>query len=128
MAFEVNQVFNLANELTMKACRNYSDAGAVKPAWLSAFDVQKLTSGIQKERGYLIGSATAQEIIAVHAKARKQFKKAKLRWRVSSGSKRSLGYVPFKSRAAKWVNGQVKQGESFIRTSVRIKHVKSCVI
>ena len=108
MAFETNQVFNLANELSIKACRNYSDAGAVKPVWLSAFDIQKQTSGIQKERGFVIGSATVQEMIAIHAKARKQFKKAKLRWRVSSGSKRSLGFVPFKSRAAKWVNGQIK--------------------
>lgn len=108
MAFEVNQVFNHANELTMKASRNYSDAGAVKPVYLSAFDVQKMTSGIQKERGYIIGSATVQEVIAIHAKARKQFKRPKLRWRVSSGSKRSLGFIPFKSRAAQWKNGQVK--------------------
>lgn len=92
----------------MKANRNHSDPGPVKPEWLSAFDVQKLTAGIQKARGYLIGSATVQEIIAVHAKARKQFKRAKLRWRVSSGSKRSLGFIPFKSRAAQWRNGQVK--------------------
>ncbi|GHA10148.1 transposase [Oceanisphaera arctica] len=92
----------------MKAGRNDSDLGPVKPVWLSAFDVQKLTAGIQKERGYRIGSATVQEIIAVHAKARKQFKRAKLRWRVSSGVKRSLGFIPFKSRAAKWHNGQIK--------------------
>ena len=108
MAFEVNQVFNHANELTMNAYRNCSEVGAVKPVWLSAFDIQKKTSGIQKERGFLIGSATVQEIIAIHAKARKQFKRSKLRWRVSSGSKRSLGFVPFKSRAATWANGQVK--------------------
>ncbi|MGO1246697.1 MAG: hypothetical protein ACTILC_11845 [Oceanisphaera sp.] len=31
MAFEVNQVFNHANELTMKANRNHSDLGPVKP-------------------------------------------------------------------------------------------------
>ena len=69
MAFEVNQVFNYANELTMKANRNYSGVGAVKPVWLSAFDVQKMTSGIQKERGFIIDSATVQEIIAIHAKS-----------------------------------------------------------
>lgn len=40
MAYEVNQCFNLANELTMKASRNYSDAGAVRPVWMSAYDVQ----------------------------------------------------------------------------------------
>ena len=108
MAFEVNQVFNLANELSMTAYRNYSDQGPIVPAWLSAFDIQKKTAGIQQERGFKIGSASVQEIIAIHAKARNQFKKAKLRWRVSSGSKRSLGFIPFKSRAAKWINGQVK--------------------
>ena len=47
-------------------------------------------------------------MIAIHAKARNQFKKSKLRWRVSGGSKRSLGFIPFKSRAATWKNGQVK--------------------
>ncbi|MGY6511871.1 RNA-guided endonuclease InsQ/TnpB family protein [Vibrio parahaemolyticus] len=108
MAFEVNQVFNHANELSMKASRNYSEIGPIKPVWLSAFDIQKITSGIQKDRGFLIGSSTVQEIIAIHAKARKQFKRSKLRWRVSSGSKRSLGFIPFKSRTAKWNNGQVK--------------------
>ena len=108
MAFETNQIFNLANEVTSNAYRNCCEYGAQKPVWLSAFDVQKLTAGIGKERGYLIGSATIQEIIAIHAKARSQFKRSKLRWRVSSGSKRSLGFVPFKSRAATWRNGQVK--------------------
>ena len=108
MAFEVNQVFNLANELTMKACRNYSDAGAVKPVWLSAYDVQKPVLVERKERGFLIPSHTAQEVCAKHHQARKQFKKAKLRWRVSTGSKRSLGWIPFKKGSAKWVNGQVR--------------------
>jgi IS605 OrfB family transposase len=34
---------------------------------------------------------------AEFATRRKQFKKAKLRWRVSKGAKRSLGWVPFKA-------------------------------
>lgn len=42
-------------------------------------------AGIQKERGYIIGSATVQEVIADHGKARKQFKRSRLRWRVSGG-------------------------------------------
>ena len=81
MAFEVNQVFNLANEITSAA---YSNAGAFGPQklqWLSAFDVQKMTAGIQKERGYSIDSATVQEVIADHGKARKQFRRSRLRWR-----------------------------------------------
>ncbi len=108
MAFEVNQVFNLANELTTKASHNYSDIGAVKPVWLSAYDVQKPILQARRERGFIIPSHTAQEICAKHHQARKQFKKAKLRWRKSSGSKRSLGWIPFKKGSAKWVGGQVR--------------------
>ncbi|MCT8348513.1 transposase [Photorhabdus temperata] len=108
MAYEVNQVFNLANEITRKAYSHAGEFGAQKPQWLSAFDVQKQTAGIQKEKGWIIGSATVQEVIAEHGKARKQFKRAKLRWRVSGGAKRSLGWIPFKSRAATWHNGQIK--------------------
>lgn len=108
MAFEVNQVFNLANEITSAAYSNAGEFGAQIPKWLSTFDVQKLTAGIQKERGYSIGSATVQEVIADHGKARKQFKRSRLRWRVSGGARRSLGWVPFKSRAAQWQNGCVK--------------------
>jgi IS605 OrfB family transposase len=49
-----------------------------------------------------------QEVIAVHAKARKQFKKDKLKWRASGGARRALGFVPFKAGAGKFVNGQVR--------------------
>lgn len=108
MAFETNQVFNLANEITSKAYHNASEVGPQIPCWLSVFDVQKRTAGIQTERGWHIGSATVQEVIATHGKARQQFKRAKLRWRASSGRKRALGWIPFKSRAATWKNGQVK--------------------
>ncbi|WP_278249185.1 hypothetical protein [Photorhabdus stackebrandtii] len=41
MAYEVNQVFSLANEITRKAYSNVGNFGAQKPQWLSAFDVQK---------------------------------------------------------------------------------------
>ena len=107
MAFEVNQVFNYANELTNNASRNYSEVGAVKPVWLSAYDTQKPILKLRKDAGFIIPSHTAQEVCSKHAQARKQFKRSKLRWRVSSGSKRSLGFVPFKTGSAKWKNGQV---------------------
>jgi IS605 OrfB family transposase len=48
-----------------------------------------------------------QEVIAAHHKARKQFKTDKLRWRISGGPRRSLGWIPFKKGAAKWKSGQV---------------------
>ena len=56
-----------------------------------------------------IGSPTVQQVCEDYAKARKQFKKAKLRWRVSNpqNSKYSLGWVPFKARALQYKAGQI---------------------
>lgn len=107
MAFEVNQVWNAANEITA----NYSCVPVPEVGWLktsfSAFDLQKDLKSIKAERGFVLHSTTVQEVIAVHHKARRQFKTDKLRWRVSGGVRRSLGWIPFKAGAAKWKNGQV---------------------
>ncbi|WP_255423072.1 RNA-guided endonuclease TnpB family protein [Undibacterium sp. FT79W] len=52
-------------------------------------------------------SQTIQAISEEYATRRKQFKKVKLRWRVSTGSRRSLGWLPFKASALTYRNGQV---------------------
>jgi len=90
-AMEVNQVWNYANATSYKASRPFSG----RPRWLTAFDLDQLTAGATKcfDR---IGSDTIQRVNAEFATRRKQFKRAKLRWRVSNGAKRSLGWVPFK--------------------------------
>lgn len=107
MAFEANQVWNAANAETADwAYVPVPEVGYIRNN-ITAFDLQKQFKGIKKERGFVIHSTTVQEVIAVHAKCRKQFKCDKLRWRVSGGSRRSLGWVPFKSGAAQWKNGQV---------------------
>ena len=41
---------------------------------------------------------------------RKQFKRVKLRWRVSGGKRRSLGWIPFKAVAIRYQAGQVWYG------------------
>jgi putative transposase len=116
MAVECNQVWNLANEISYEAWYvPVPEVGYIQGEWLSAFDIQKATAGLNRERGYLIGAATVQEVIAVHGKSRRQFKTSKLRWRVSSGKRRSLGWVPFKSGGAKWVNGQVRYAGHFFK-------------
>jgi putative transposase len=108
MAFEVNQVWNAANAETAEwSYIPVPEVGYIRNN-ITAFDLQKQLKGIKKERDFIIHSSTIQEVIAVHHKSRKQFKKDKLRWRISGGSKRSLGWVPFKSGAAIWKNGQVK--------------------
>jgi IS605 OrfB family transposase len=95
-AIEVNQVWNYANATSYKAARPYT--GAAK--WLSAFDLDKLIAGATEYFDH-IGSETIQRVNAEFATRRKQFKRAKLRWRVSKGAKRSLGWVPFKAAQLK---------------------------
>ena len=102
MARQVNQVFNFCNETSCRAIRE-------RHQWLSGYDLQKLTNGFSKCEGVLIGSPTVQQVCEDYAKARKQFKKAKLRWRVSNpqSSKYSLGWIPFKARALQYKAGQI---------------------
>jgi len=95
-AIEVNQVWNYANATSYKAARPF--AGPAK--WLTAFDLDKLSAGAT-EYFDRIGSATIQRVNAEFETRRKQFKRAKLRWRVSKGAKRSLGWVPFKAAQLK---------------------------
>jgi len=95
-AAEVNQVWNWANATAFKAARPFAGAGK----WLSAYDLDKLSAGAAAAFDY-IGSETIQRVNAEFATRRRQFKKAKLRWRVSRGARRSLGWVPFKAAQIK---------------------------
>ena len=98
-AFWVNQVWNYCNELSFKVWLR-------ERRFLSGFDLQKYTDGATKE-GLPLHSQTVQAIAAEFAAKRRQFKKVKLRWRVSNGARRSLGWVPYKASAVKYSNGQL---------------------
>lgn len=91
-AREVNQAWNWANETSARAARPF----AGPPKWLSKFDLDKLSAGASKCFEH-IGADTIQRINAEYATRRRQFKRHKLHWRVSLGSRRSLGWVPFKA-------------------------------
>lgn len=109
MAREVNQVWNFCNETSHRAIRE-------RHQWLSGYDLQKLTNGFSKCDDVQIGSPTVQQVCEDYAKARKQVKKAKLRWRVSNpqSSKYSLGWIPFKARALQYKAGQIQfAGQKF---------------
>jgi transposase len=90
-AIEANQVWNYFNATSYKAARPYSG----KRKWLTGFDLCNLSAGATEYFEH-IGADTIQRIATEFAARRVQFKKAKLRWRVSSGSRRSLGWIPFK--------------------------------
>jgi putative transposase len=95
-AVEVNEVFNYCNETSLKAATRTD----TKRKWMSGFDLCKLTSGAAPyfEK---IGSDTIQSICVHYSQKRRAARRLKLRWRVSRGAKRSLGWIPFKAAGIK---------------------------
>jgi putative transposase len=100
MACEVNMVWNYVNELSFKHTQRTGK-------FFSAYDMAKYTRGATKE-GLKIHSQTVQSVTEEYVTRRKQFKKAKLRWRVSRGSRKALGWIPFKVGTATYKNGQLR--------------------
>ncbi len=101
-AIEVNQVWNWANEVSAKAARPYFG----KPKWLNGFDLCNLSAGATKFMAH-IGADTIQRVCTEYALKRRAAKRIRLRWRVSCGAKRSLGWVPFKAASLR------RKGKSF---------------
>jgi IS605 OrfB family transposase len=99
LAREVNFVWNYCNELGFKIWQR-------ERRFASAFDLHPYTRGATKE-GLSLHSQSVQAVTEELVTRRKQFKKSKLRWRVSGGSRRSLGWIPFKASAIRYRNGQV---------------------
>jgi len=95
-AIEVNQTFNFCNEVSWLAITR-SDR---KRKWLSGFDLCSLTAGASQYFEH-IGADTIQRICVEYAQKRAACRRRKLRWRVSRGARRSLGWVPFKAASLK---------------------------
>ena len=95
-AVEVNQVFNYTNEVSYHTATRTD----LKRKWLSGFDLCALTRGASEYFEH-IGADTIQRICVEYAQKRAAAKRLKLRWRVSRGARRSLGWVPLKSASLK---------------------------
>lgn len=91
-AREANTIWNWANETSLNAVKRTDS----KRKWLSGFDLCNLSSGATEHFEH-IGSNTIQRICNEYASKRNAVKKRGLRWRKSGGSRRSLGWVPFKA-------------------------------
>ena len=96
---EVNQVWNFCQEASLKILERES-------RFCTGYDLDQLTVGATKE-GLSLHSQTLQAISSEYCTRRRQFKKCKLRWRVSRGVKRSLGWIPVKAAALRYKGGQV---------------------
>lgn len=96
-AVEVNQVFNWCNATSDDAADRNRRA---KARFLSGFDLCNLSAGATQffER---IGADTIQRICIEYATKRRAARRVRLRWRVSRGARRSLGWVPFKAVSLK---------------------------
>jgi IS605 OrfB family transposase len=99
MAQDVNFVWNYCNDLSFKVWQR-------ERRFLSAYDIDKYTAGATRE-GLNLHSTTVQAISKELVTRRIQNRKVKLRWRVSRGSRRSLGWIPFKASALRYRNGQL---------------------
>jgi putative transposase len=100
LADEVNFVWNYCNELQITMFNR-------ERRFLSGYDFAKFTRGATKE-GVHLHSQTVQAIAEEYATRRRQFRKVRLSWRKSAGSRRSLGWIPFKKIAIQAAHGQVK--------------------
>jgi IS605 OrfB family transposase len=98
MARQVNFVWNYINDLSHRSIKE-------RRVFFSEYDLHPYTKGAGKELG--LHSQTLQVIAGEYVTRRKQFKKSKLNWRKSGGSRRSLGWVPINTGAASWKNGQI---------------------
>lgn len=96
---EVNTVWNYSQDLALKVLER-------ERRFMSAYDMAAYTKGASKE-GLTLHSQTVQAVSEEYCTRRRQFKRAKLRWRISRGARRSLGWIPFKSSAIRYHSGQV---------------------
>lgn len=104
LASEVNFVWNYVNDLCFKHLKKTGQ-------FFSAYDIAQYTKGTSKECN--LHSQTVQAVTEELIIRRKQFKKAKLKWRVSNkkSARRSLGWIPFKKVAIKYADGYVQYGK-----------------
>lgn len=102
LASEANFVWNYCNELGYKHLQRTGK-------FFSAFDIQKYLTGASRS-GLNLHSQSIQAIAEELVTRRKQFKKAKLNWRISNpkSAKKSLGWIPFKASGIQYQNGQIK--------------------
>lgn len=102
-AIEVNQVWNACNEMFKASATMFTDdyGNRCYGKRLSGFDLCNRTAGTTQYMDY-IGADSVQKICNKYwLNIKSAFPKNKLSWRISSGSRRSLGWIPFKSASIK---------------------------
>ena len=116
LAGSVNFVWNYVNELSFKHLKRTGK-------FFTAYDLAAYTKGAGE---YLnLHSQTLQAISEVHAKSRKQFKKAKLNWRTNNpkAKRRNLGWIPFKKTSIKHLATR-QSGKKSLKSTIQLSLAK----
>lgn len=116
LAGSVNFVWNYVNELSFKHLKRTGK-------FFTAYDLAAYT---KRAGEYLnLHSQTLQAISEVHAKSRKQFKKAKLNWRTNNpkAKRRNLGWIPFKKTAIKYLATR-QSGKKSLKSIIQLSLAK----
>lgn len=98
-ATEANLIWNYCNELGRRVWER-------ERRFMSGFDFWPYLKGVTKE-GLNLPVQTVQEIAEQYAVRRRVPKKTRLSWRKSHGTRRSLGWLPFKVRTVRYEHGQI---------------------
>jgi putative transposase len=101
LAREVNIVFNYCNALSGRVFER-------ERRFLSGYDFWPYLSGVTRgDCALALPVQTVQEVSEEYARRRRQHRKIALGWRKSAGTRRSLGWIPFKVRTIRYRAGQV---------------------
>ena len=116
LAGAVNFVWNYVNDLSFKHLQRTGK-------FFSAYDIATYVKGSGEFLN--LHSQTLQAITENHAKSRKQFKKAKLNWRTNhpKAKRKSLGWIPFKNTAIKYL-GVKKAGKKSLKSTIQFSLAK----
>ena len=116
LAEAVSFVWNYVNDLSFKHVQRTG-------RFFSAYDIAPYTKGAGEFLG--LHSQTLQAITETHAKSRKQFKRAKLNWRTNNpkAKRRSLGWIPFKKSAIRYL-GIKKEGKKSLKSIIQFSLAK----
>mgnify|MGYP000846992929 FL=1 len=112
LAGSVNYAWNYVNDVSYKHLQKTGK-------FFSAYDLNEYTKGSGEYLG--LHSQTLQAINETHAKSRKQFKKAKLNWRTNrpDAKRKSLGWIPFKKSAIKYLSTR-QTGKKALKSTIQL--------
>lgn len=106
MAFECNQLWNKVNEF-FKEKGFIQTPNGIKNGGFTPNEIIQCQIGFAEECGFSIPQQSIEALTETYFLKRKQFGLESLKWRVSGGRNRTLGWIPFKKGCVRWKDERV---------------------